>query len=137
MPKPLTLIVEDDRRLGETLTDLFELLGLRVEYGADSARARQQMGELKPDLILLDLPLYNRGGLDFLSDLQSDLRLRDAKVIVITTEQYAETADLRLADAVLIKPFSFDLLEATVNTLVGDLAASDDGKLASFSGIQP
>lgn len=137
MPKPLALIVEDDRRLGDTFTDLLELLGLRVACSADGAQARQQMGKLRPDLVLLDLPLYNRTGTELLTDLRIDLRLRDTKVIVITTEQYAETAELRLADAVLIKPFSFDLLEATVKRLTSELTDSDDGERAPFSSLQP
>jgi DNA-binding response OmpR family regulator len=137
MTKPLALIVEDDRRLGDTLVDLLELLDLRCEYGANAAQARQQLSKLKPDLVLLDLPLYNRAGLDILTDIRVDLRLRDTKVIVITTQEYADIAELQLADAVLLKPFSFDSLEETIYELIEDLPSSDGGEFESFSSIHP
>jgi DNA-binding response OmpR family regulator len=137
MSKPLALIVEDDRRLGDTLVDLLEVLDLRCRYSTDAAQARQKLTKLKPDLVLLDLPLYNRTGMEILTDLRIDLRLRDTKVIVITTDQYAETAELQLADAVLIKPFTFELLEETVYGLIDNLMSSDGGEFASFSSIHP
>jgi|SRR5690606_31918620 len=136
MPKPLALILEGDRRLGDTLVDLLELLEMRCELIRDSKQARQQITHLKPDLVVIDLPFYKRTGLEILTDIRIDLRLRDTKVIVISTDQYTETAELDLADAVLIKPFSFNLLEETVYTLI-ELPSSDGGKFASFSSIHP
>jgi DNA-binding response OmpR family regulator len=137
MTKPLALIVEDDRRLGDTLVDLLELLDLRCEYGANATQARQQLSKLKPELVLLDLPLYNRIGLELLTDIRVDLRLRDTKVIVITTQEYSDTAELHLADAVLLKPFTFDSLEETISELIEDLPSSDGGEFESFSSIHP
>ena len=137
MPKPLALIVEDDRRLGDTLVDLLELLDLRCEYCPNAAKARQQLSQMKPDLVLLDLPLYPRDGLDLLTDIRAGLRLRDTKVIVVTTQEHAQTAELHLADAVLIKPFSFDDLEQTIFRLIDDALSSDGGEFESFSSIHP
>lgn len=137
MPKPLALIVEDDRRLGDTLVDLLELLDLRCEYSPNAAHARQKLSKLKPDLVLLDLPLYHRDGLDLLTDIRAGLRLRDTKIIVVTVQEYPYTAELHLADAVLIKPFSFDDFEQTIFSLIDDLPSSDGGEFESFSSIHP
>ena len=137
MPKTLALIIANDRRLGDTLVDLLELLNLRAEYSTDGADARQKITLLKPGLVLIDLPLYDRTGFDILSNLRTDLRLRDTQVIVITTDQYADMVELGLADAVLFKPFSFDALEETLGRLINNSRPSDGGELESFSSIHP
>lgn len=136
MTKPLALIVEDDRRLGDTLVDLLELLDMRCEYSANAEQARLQLSKLKPDLVLLDLPLYNHVGLEILTDIRLDLRLRDTKIIVITNQDYSGTAEMDLADAVLLKPFSFDALEQAIYELI-DVPSSDGGEFESYSSIHP
>lgn len=137
MLKPLALIIENGRRLGDTLIDLLELLDLRCEYNYGGAQVRQQLTGLRPDLVLIDLPFHGHAGLDLLTTIRTDLRLRDTKVIVFTSDQYADTTELQLADAVLIKPFSLDLLEESVYRLIDDRPVSDSGEFASFSSIYP
>jgi CheY-like chemotaxis protein len=137
MNKPLALVIADDRRLGDTLVDLFELLGFRCEFRENAKQAKEVMRKFKPDIALIDHPFYKRTGLEILTDIRTDLRLRDTKVIVITTDDHADTAELRLADAVLLKPFSFDLLEETVYELTDNPASSDDGELEPFNNIRP
>jgi chemotaxis family two-component system response regulator Rcp1 len=65
----------------------------------------------KPDLILLDLNLPRKSGLEVLSEMQHDARLRDIIVIVFTSS--ALSADKRRSLALgaqeyITKPSSFD-----------------------------
>ena len=110
------LLVEDDP--GDVLLtrDSFEgcHLGLNVHVTSDGEEALSflhRAGEFadvpRPALILLDLNLPRRGGLEVLADLKSDPDLRAIPVVVLTTSQaeadIVRSYELR-ANAYVIKP---------------------------------
>lgn len=110
------LLVEDDP--GDVLltTDTFEdcHLGLNlhvVSDGEEAMRFLRRAGEFtdrpRPALILLDLNLPRRGGLEVLADLKADPDLCAIPVVVLTTSQ-AEADIVRSyelhANAYVIKP---------------------------------
>jgi response regulator of citrate/malate metabolism len=86
----------------------FEVVGV-AHSGAEAADA---VAELRPDLLLLDLYLPDRFGLDLLADLRTLPHPCDAIVITAAKEADAVRAAVRLgvADYVL-KPFGFPDLE--------------------------
>ena len=111
------LLVEDDP--GDVLltTDALEdcHLGLSLHVvgdGEDAMRFLRRNGEFeampRPALVLLDLNLPRRGGLEVLADLKADPDLRSIPVVVLTTSQ-AEADIMRSyelhANAYVIKPF--------------------------------
>ncbi|HEY0895255.1 MAG TPA: response regulator, partial [Sphingobacteriaceae bacterium] len=64
-----------------------------------------------PDVILLDLNMPKMNGIEFLTHLRSDERLKDIKVFVMTTS--GEEVDRRTAEKLgisgyLIKPLNFN-----------------------------
>jgi len=80
----------------------------------------------KPDLILLDLNLPRKSGLEVLSEMQHDVRLRDIIVIVFTSS--ALSADKRRSLALgareyITKPSSFDGFVEAVKTACARLPA--------------
>jgi CheY-like chemotaxis protein len=110
------LLVEDDP--GDVLltTDALEdcHLGLSLHVvgdGEDAMRFLRRAGEFgampRPALVLLDLNLPRRGGLEVLADLKADPDLRAIPVVVLTTSQ-AEADIVRSyelhANAYVIKP---------------------------------
>jgi CheY-like chemotaxis protein len=110
------LVVEDDP--GDVLltTDALEdcHLGLSLHVvgdGEDAMRFLRRAGEFaampRPALVLLDLNLPRRGGLEVLSDLKADPDLRAIPVVVLTTSQaqadIARSYELH-ANAYVIKP---------------------------------
>jgi CheY-like chemotaxis protein len=110
------LLVEDDP--GDVLLtrDSFDdcHLGLNLHVVSDGEEALsflQRAGEFagvpRPALILLDLNLPRRGGLEVLSELKADDDLRAIPVVVLTTSQ-AEADIVRSyelhANAYVIKP---------------------------------
>jgi CheY-like chemotaxis protein len=74
-------------------------------------RAGEYTGMPRPGLILLDLNLPRRNGLEVLADLKSDAELLSIPVVVLTTSQ-AEEDILRSyslhANAYISKPVDFD-----------------------------
>ena len=110
------LLVEDDP--GDVLltTDTFEdcHLGLNLHIASDGEEAMRflrRTGEFgampRPALVLLDLNLPRRGGLEVLADLKADPDLRAIPVVVLTTSQaeadIARSYELH-ANAYVIKP---------------------------------
>lgn len=86
----------------------FEVVGV-AHSGAEAAEA---VPRLRPDLLLLDLYLPDRFGLDLLADLRTGPHPCDAIVITAAKERDAVRAAVRLGVAdYLLKPFSFPDLE--------------------------
>lgn len=113
------LVVEDDRALGAFLKKGLETEGHRVEWVEDGEAALAYSAEGRPDLILLDLGLPKRDGLEVLSELRA--RHDDAAVLVLTgrgdLQARVESLDMG-ADDCLLKPFSFIELTARCRALL-------------------
>jgi DNA-binding response OmpR family regulator len=113
------LVVEDDRALGEFLKQGMELEGHQVEWVEDGEAALVHAAADRPDLIVLDLSLPKRDGMEVLAELRQ-LR-NDAAVLVLTgrNELGARLQCLDLgADDCLLKPFSFSELTARARALL-------------------
>ena len=67
MPQPNNehiVIVEDEEKIAQLLMDYLQQAGYRCTWLADGVQAEQAVREQHPDLILLDLMLPGRDGLD-------------------------------------------------------------------------
>ncbi|GAB2794425.1 response regulator [Halomonas shantousis] len=115
------LLVEDDALLAETLHDALSLDGHRVEViqDGDLAHARLSRPDHGVELVLLDLNLPGRSGLEVLEVLRGIDR--DTPVLILTArgaiEDRVRGLDLG-ADDYLAKPFALDELEARVRALL-------------------
>ena len=82
------------------------------------------------DLVLLDVNMPGRSGLDVLAEVRGDPRLSEVPVIVLTAagqRTYAERAAALGASAFLTKPFSPKKLVRRVAAILGEAPAADDG----------
>jgi DNA-binding response OmpR family regulator len=113
------LIVEDDQALGAFLKSGMELAGHQVGWVGDGDAALVYAASHRPDLIVLDLSLPKRDGMEVLAELRA--RNDDASVLVLTgrNELNARVRCLDLgADDCLLKPFSFSELTARCRALL-------------------
>jgi response regulator of citrate/malate metabolism len=108
------LVVDDDFMVARIhvgfvgRVDGFEVVGV-AHSGADAAEA---VARLRPDLLLLDLYLPDRFGLDLLADLRIGPHPCDAIVITAAKESESVKAAVRLGVTdYLLKPFGFSDLE--------------------------
>jgi response regulator of citrate/malate metabolism len=108
------LVVDDDFMVARIhvgfvdRVDGFEVVGV-AHSGAEAAEA---VARLTPDLLLLDLYLPDRFGLDLLADLRSGPHPCDAIVITAAKEGEAVRSAVRLGVSdYLLKPFGFPDLE--------------------------
>src|SRR5246500_1695511 len=78
------LIIDDEAGIRESLQTLLELEGYDVETAATGQQGLNRLGQRTFDLILLDLALPDRNGLDILAEL----RVQDPGVSVIMITAY-------------------------------------------------
>ena len=119
--KPLILIAEDDRDLGQLLVFNLQRRGYRALVATDGRVALNAAFEHKPDLILLDLMLPILHGYELCRLLKSSPVLAHIPVIIltalVTTENKVKGFKLGAEDY-LTKPFAMPELLARVNALL-------------------
>lgn len=101
----LILVVEDEPQIAEVLEAYLRQEGFRFERAADGVRALALFRARRPDLILLDVMLPGRSGLDVLRSVREEGR---TPVILITAraEESDRVVGLELgADDYVVKPF--------------------------------
>ncbi|MBZ9750417.1 response regulator transcription factor [Deinococcus sp. HMF7604] len=101
----LILIVEDEPQLAEVLEAYARQEGYRTERAADGHAALHAYRAISPDLILLDVMLPGRSGLDILKTVRAS---GSTPVILVTAraEETDQIVGLELgADDYVVKPF--------------------------------
>src|SRR5579859_5328438 len=73
------LIVEDDAVMSRTLWKAFQAYGYQVRLAATAADARAVLGEVRPDVIILDLMLPDADGLTLTTSFRA---LTSAPIII-------------------------------------------------------
>ena len=124
MTKKSVVIVEDHQLLRELLIDLFDK---NVKYNvigqaAGCREALDIIGDLQPDIVLLDVNLPDGSGLDIISDIGKTSR--KSKIIVLSMHvhpSYAQKAIRYGADAFVTKNSSHqEILTAIDEVMNGD-----------------
>ena len=113
------LIIEDDRKLSAALASGLESAGYEVKAAASAEEGFFLVHRQQPDLILLDLTLPQRNGLDILQQIREEGV--DVRVLILTSHNTIEdrVAGLKTgADDYLGKPFSFPELMARIEALL-------------------
>jgi DNA-binding response OmpR family regulator len=112
------LIVEDDSSLGDFLGQGLRLDGFEVALVTDGESALACADTLRPELMILDLGLPRKDGLEVLAEMGE--RFRSTSVLVLTAraklEERVECLELG-ADDVVLKPFSLEELRARLRAL--------------------
>ena len=69
---PIVLVVEDETEIADVLEAYLRKEGFRTERAADGDRALELHRLVKPDLILLDVMLPKKDGLEVLRKVRAD-----------------------------------------------------------------
>lgn len=118
MPKPKALIIEDDEKLADIFSLTLAAGGFQTEIVGDGALAMTRLGEIVPDVVILDLHLPNVSGPDILQNILSDKRLARTKVIVATADDRLADSMRGKAHLVLLKPISPGQLRTLAQRIV-------------------
>jgi DNA-binding response OmpR family regulator len=113
------LIVEDDAALGLFLQKGLSLEGHEVSWVGDGEAALAHLQQNRPDLVILDLSLPRRDGIEVLEEMYKGFN--ETAVLVLTGRSSVEERVRCLnlgADDCLLKPFSFHELRARCRALL-------------------
>ena len=112
------LVVEDEKKVARFIKRGLEQEGYAVDIAQDGAEGEQYIGIDNYDIIVLDIMLPKKSGLDVLKDLKQ--RNVKSRVLLLTARDSVEdrVTGLNLgADDYLTKPFAFEELLARIRAL--------------------
>jgi DNA-binding NtrC family response regulator len=121
------LIVDDEAAIRESLETLLDMEGYEVQSAETAEDGLAKLGERAYDLVLLDLSLPDRSGMDLLPDLAANHP--EIPVIMITaygTVENAVTAMQSGAVNFVQKPWDNEKLLADVRAAVGRRKAEEE-----------
>jgi len=120
MPKKKIVIIEDEVNIANAQKMILgDDFNVSVAYDGDEGMKR--IREKKPDLIVLDLMLPNRGGYDICFNLRQDPELQDIKILMVTALNQDLDKDKGVmvgTDGYLTKPFEPEQLLTAVRNLL-------------------
>lgn len=129
MPKPKILVIEDERALVEVLTYNLEREGYEALVAYDGQDGLRQAQLKLPDLIVLDLMLPVKPGLEVCRELRTGARTRDIPIVMVTAK--AEESDELIgfalgADDYVTKPYSIKVLIERIKKELRKRQAQDE-----------
>ena len=126
------MLVEDEANILEVVRFLLVRRGWEVFGHGNGANAVDEIARRQPDVIVLDVMLPGRSGLEILRDLRARPDLAGTPVLMLTAKGLERDRDTALAlgaNAYLTKPFANDELVETVAALAAAEEPRPDGAL--------
>lgn len=102
-------VVEDDNSIRNLILYALRENGYKVKGFEDGINLIDDMKKEEVDLVLLDIMLPEKDGIEILKDIRKDLSLKDVAVIMLTArgEEFDKVLGLESgADDYIVKPFS-------------------------------
>lgn len=122
---PLVLVVDDSLTVRKITSRMLTREGYEVATAKDGVDGLQQLQDLRPDLILLDVEMPRMDGFEFARNVRADERTRSIPIIMITSR----TADKHRNHAAEIgvneymgKPYQEDQLLALIKRYTQEAA---------------
>jgi CheY-like chemotaxis protein len=119
---PHILIIDDEAMIREMFRRILELEGYAVSEAAEGNEALARCREQCPDLIITDLIMPDKEGIETIIEIRRDFP--ETKIIAIsgggrvTAREYLELAETFGADRSLSKPIGREELLAAVRALL-------------------
>jgi DNA-binding NtrC family response regulator len=121
------LIIDDEAEIRESLQTLLEMEGFKVDTANTGEEGLSQIGDRTFDLILLDLALPGRDGMDILADIHAnDSRLPVIMITAYGTVENAVRAMQSGAANFVQKPWDNEKLLADVRAAIGWRRAEEE-----------
>lgn len=135
------LLVEDELPIRQMIAFNLTRAGFEVDEAGDSASARRQIADSRPDLLLVDWMLPDSSGLELTRTLRREPANREIPIIMLTARADERDRVLGLdsgADDYITKPFSPRELLSRVNAVLRRSApAADEPLIAGKLRLDP
>lgn len=125
MSEGLIIVLEDERNFSRFLKMSLEDKGYEVFCYDNGAEGEEAIKNMAPDLVILDVMLPGKTGLDICAELKRKEKYRDIPLLMITGvasragKDNAYWQQQTKADGFLCKPFSVQELYDAVSKLLG------------------
>ncbi|MCB0281242.1 MAG: response regulator [Calditrichae bacterium] len=117
------MVVDDDDQLRNLLKEIFSRINYQVITACDGADALKKMMQVKVDLVILDLIMPEKEGIETLSDIR--VNYPETKIMAVSGGSHQLNAPMLLniaqtlgADDVLKKPFDLNEIIEAVDKLL-------------------
>ena len=115
------LVADDEPNIVVSLEFLMKREGYEVSIARDGQQALEAIRRLRPDLVLLDVMMPLRSGLEVLQAVRADEAVADTRILMLTAKGRETDIAKGLAlgaDAYMTKPFSTRELAERVRRLL-------------------
>ena len=119
--KATLLWIDDDRLLLGIGGEALERAGYRVHVASEGAAGMALARKERPDLILLDVVMFDTDGLDVCARLREEPAFADTPIVILTVLDDAAVryrANEVGATALIHKPFALDHLVAMIDRIL-------------------
>ena len=116
------LLIEDEPNIIEAIRFLLSRDGWSVHTHANGSDAVSEVARVAPDLVVLDMMLPGRSGMDILRDLRADPGTETLPVLMLTARGQSRDRDMAEKAGVnkfMTKPFSNSEMLDAVRELLG------------------
>lgn len=117
------LVIEDDKVLGQMVTEILDDVGFEVTTATNGRLAFEKLKQRPIDFIVLDILLPEMDGFEIYAQLQAQAETKHIPVMLVTAwadERNIERASQMGIQHFLPKPFTEDELLYTILTLLVD-----------------
>lgn len=134
--KPLIAVVEDDESVRQSLVLNLEAENFQVVTASDGEAGLALIEEVKPDLIILDVMMPRKDGLQACKELRSQGNSTPLILLTARTQEVDKVLGLELgADDYLGKPFGMRELIARVRALLRRTSSSTEVNEICFDDV--
>lgn len=115
------LVVEDDRQTAESLAAQLGVLGHTVAISLSPRAALQQLNQVIPDVIFMDMNMPGVNGLEVLRFLRRDPTTAAVPVVIVSAEEEDEikkAAREAGANHYIVKPPTIEQLEEALANVI-------------------
>jgi chemosensory pili system protein ChpA (sensor histidine kinase/response regulator) len=114
---PLVMVVDDSLTVRKITSRMLAREGFEVATAKDGVDALQQLQEIEPDMILLDIEMPRMDGFEFARNMRADPKSRHIPIIMITSrtaEKHRNRALELGVNAYMGKPYQEEQLLALI-----------------------
>jgi two-component system KDP operon response regulator KdpE len=130
------IVIEDEPQIRRFLRTALEAEGCTVFEAGTAERGLIEAGTRKPDLVILDLGLPDRDGVEVVRDIRS-WSLVPILILSARTDEHDKVAALDAgADDYLTKPFGVAELQARVRALLRRTARQTQEPIIRFGDVE-
>ena len=123
------LIVDDEPDIVEFISYNLKSKGYSISTARDGVEAIRKAQEVRPDLILMDVMMPNKDGIQAVKELRQIPDFQDTIIIFLTAlnDEKSEIEGLKTgADDYIAKPIKPELLATRINTAMRRLRKDED-----------